>query len=47
LQRLHWQSDALTTQLHCNPFVSTSAKFGICSVVGLNGTLFKDKMRTF
>ncbi len=26
-------------------FVSTSAKFGICIVVGLNGTLVGDKMR--
>jgi hypothetical protein len=26
-------------------FVSTSAKFGICNVVGLNGTLVEDKMR--
>jgi hypothetical protein len=26
-------------------FVSTSAKFGICTVVGLNGTLVEDKMR--
>jgi len=28
-------------------FVSTSAKFGIRTVVCLNRTLFKDKMRTF
>jgi hypothetical protein len=26
-------------------FVSTGAKFGICTVVGLNGILVKDKMR--
>jgi hypothetical protein len=25
----------------------TSDKFGICTVVGLNGTLVKDKMRKF
>ncbi len=48
LQRLHWQSDALTNQLHCNPFVSTSGDtFGICTVAGQNGTLIKDKIRTF
>jgi hypothetical protein len=28
-------------------FFSTSASFGICTVVGLNGTLSEDKMRTF
>ncbi len=28
-------------------FVSTSAKFGIFTVVGLNGTLVEDEMRTF
>ncbi len=28
-------------------FVSTSAKFGICTVVDLNGTLVEDKMRIF
>jgi hypothetical protein len=28
-------------------FVSTRAKFGICTVVGLNETLVKDEMRTF
>ncbi len=28
-------------------FVSTSAKLGFCTVVGLNGTLVEDKMRTF
>ncbi len=26
-------------------FVSTSAKFSICTVMGLNGTLLEDKMR--
>ncbi len=25
-------------------FISTRAKFGICTVVGLNGTLVKDKI---
>ncbi len=28
-------------------FVSTSGTFGICTVLGLNGTLVEDKMRTF
>jgi hypothetical protein len=28
-------------------FVSTNAKFGICTVVGLNGTLVEEKMRKF
>jgi hypothetical protein len=28
-------------------FVSTGAKFGIYTVVGLHGTLVEDKMRTF
>ncbi len=28
-------------------FVSSSAKFGICTVVGLNGTLFEAKIGTF
>jgi hypothetical protein len=28
-------------------FVSTSGKFGICTVVGLNGTLVEGKMRIF
>ncbi len=28
-------------------FVSISAKFGICTVVGLNGTLVEAKKRTF
>jgi hypothetical protein len=28
-------------------FVSSSAKFGICTVVGLNGTLVDAKIRTF
>ena len=28
-------------------FVSTCAKFGICTVVGLIGTLVEDKMPTF
>ncbi len=37
-----------TVDLHCNPFLlNYSAKFGICTVVGLNGTLVEDKMRTF
>ncbi len=26
-------------------FVSSSAKFGICTAVGLNGTLVEDKIR--
>jgi hypothetical protein len=30
-----------------NRFVSTSAKFGTCTVVSVNGTLVEDKMRTF
>jgi hypothetical protein len=28
-------------------FVSISAKFGICTVVDLNGTLVEGKIRTF
>jgi hypothetical protein len=28
-------------------FVSTSAKFGTCTVVSVNGTLIEDKMRRF
>ncbi len=28
-------------------FVSTSEKFGICTIVGLNGTLLEDQMRRF
>ncbi len=28
-------------------FVSTSAKFGTCTVVRVNGTLVEDKIRTF
>ncbi len=28
-------------------FVSTSAKFSICTVMGLNETLLEDKMRKF
>ncbi len=28
-------------------FFSTTAKFAICTVAGLNGTLVEDKMRTF
>jgi hypothetical protein len=28
-------------------FVSISAKFGICTIVGLNGTLVKAKIRTW
>jgi hypothetical protein len=28
-------------------FVSTSAKFGTCTVLSVNGTLVEDKMRTF
>jgi hypothetical protein len=28
-------------------FVSTNAKFSICTVVGLNGTLVENKMHTF
>jgi hypothetical protein len=28
-------------------FVKISGKFGICTVVGLNGTLVEDKIRTF
>jgi hypothetical protein len=28
-------------------FVSSFAKFGICAVVGPNGSLVEDKMRTF
>ncbi len=34
----------LYTVIH---FISTSARFGICTVVGLNETLVEDKMRTF
>jgi hypothetical protein len=37
--------DALAHTVIC--FVSTSAKFGICTVVGINGKLVEDKMRTF
>ncbi len=34
--------------IYCNPFrLNYSAKFGIRTVVGLNGTLVEDKMRTF
>ncbi len=35
---------------HCNPFrlkLSTSAKFGTCTVVSVNGTLVEDKTRRF
>jgi hypothetical protein len=40
----------LLLSFYCNTifairFVSASAKFGICSVVGLNGALVEDKMR--
>jgi hypothetical protein len=28
-------------------FFSTTAKFGICTVAGLNGTLVEDKIRKF
>ncbi len=43
------QSTNLAELYYCTVirFVSTSAKFGICTVVGLNGTLVEDKMRTF
>ncbi len=34
----------LYTEVH---FISIGAKFGICDVVGLNGTLVEAKMRTF
>jgi hypothetical protein len=34
--------------LHCKPFgLNYSALFGICTVVGLNGTLVEAKIRTF
>ncbi len=36
-----------TVQCHCNPFLSTSAKFGTCTVMNVNGTLAEDKMRRF
>jgi hypothetical protein len=32
---------------HCNLFVSTSAEFGISTVVGLNGKPVEDKVCTF
>jgi hypothetical protein len=32
---------------HCNPFRLNSAKFGICTIVGLNGTLFEAEIRTW
>jgi hypothetical protein len=28
-------------------FISSSAKFGLCTVAGLNGALVDDKIRTF
>ncbi len=34
--------------IHCNLFcLKTSAKFGTCTVVSVNGTLVEDKMRRF
>ncbi len=34
-------------KVHCNSFRVSSAKFGTCTVAGVNGTLVKDKMRKF
>jgi hypothetical protein len=33
--------------LHCNPFRLPGAKFGICTDVGLNGTLVEAKIHTW
>jgi hypothetical protein len=33
--------------LHCNPDLVSSAKFGTCTVLNVSGTLVEDKMRRF
>ncbi len=49
LRKLNYSFMKDTRFINCTVirFVSTNAKFGICTVVGLNGTLVEDKMRKF
>jgi hypothetical protein len=42
-----WEFSCFVFLLGYTVIVSTIAKFGICTVVGLNGTLVEDEMPTF